>query len=86
MLTNGQLGGGIGDGFKIAGGYDFVGDGRKLSPPCNYDWSKIPDSTSVWPDSGEITPDDDPMDQQGHGTHVAGIVAGLSDRCVAASS
>ncbi|KAH6685433.1 subtilase [Plectosphaerella plurivora] len=61
QYTHPALGGGIGDGFKIAGGYDFVGDG-------------------LWPDSGEITPDDDPMDQQGHGTHVAGIVAGLSDR------
>lgn len=39
------LGGGIGPGYKVAGGYDFV-DG-----------------------------DDDPMDDLGHGTHVAGIVA-----------
>lgn len=39
------LGGGIGPGFKVLGGYDFVNK------------------------------DDDPMDDQGHGTHVAGIVS-----------
>lgn len=32
-----------------------------------------------WPDIGEKTPDDDPRDQQGHGTHVAGIIAGTSE-------
>ncbi|KAL5317596.1 hypothetical protein ACEPPN_014692 [Leptodophora sp. 'Broadleaf-Isolate-01'] len=32
-----------------------------------------------YPDSGEKTPDDDPKDQQGHGTHVAGIIAGKSE-------
>lgn len=40
-----SLGGGIGPGFKVIGGRDFVND------------------------------DDDPMDDAGHGTHVAGIVA-----------
>lgn len=40
------LGGGIGKGFKVIGGYDFVNR------------------------------DNDPMDDHGHGTHVAGIVAG----------
>ncbi|KAI9167906.1 serine endopeptidase [Paramyrothecium foliicola] len=55
------LGGGLGDGFKVSGGYDFVGNG-------------------VWPTPGEVkAPDEDPNDQQGHGTHVAGIVAGRSD-------
>ncbi len=39
------LGGGIGPGFKVLGGYDFVND------------------------------DPDPMDDNGHGTHVAGIIA-----------
>ncbi|KAH7316466.1 peptidase S8/S53 domain-containing protein [Stachybotrys elegans] len=53
------LGGGFGEGFKIAGGYDFVGDGR-------------------WP-SEPKTPDNDPRDQQGHGTHVAGIIVGKTD-------
>ncbi|KAI1456396.1 subtilisin-like protein [Annulohypoxylon moriforme] len=53
------LGGGIGPGFKIAGGYDFVGD--------NY-----------WP-SNPKTPDSDPLDLQGHGTHVAGIIAAKAD-------
>ncbi|CAH0023652.1 unnamed protein product [Clonostachys rhizophaga] len=55
------LGGGFGSGFKVAGGYDLVGDG-------------------TWPAAGEKEPDDDPLDQQGHGTHVAGIVAGKSDQ------
>lgn len=49
------LGGGFGTGFKIDGGYDFVGDGYQLGD--------------------EYSPDDDPQDCLGHGTHVAGIVA-----------
>ncbi|WDK19144.1 subtilase [Colletotrichum graminicola] len=52
------LGGGFGDGFKVAGGYDFVGD--QLWPAVGYDKE----------------PDADPVDMVGHGTHVAGIVAG----------
>jgi subtilisin family serine protease len=39
------LGGGLGAGFKVAGGYDFINQ------------------------------DADPMDDNGHGTHVAGIIA-----------
>lgn len=32
-----------------------------------------------WPDAGcDVDPDDDPLDQQGHGTHVAGIAVGQS--------
>jgi subtilisin family serine protease len=40
-----DLGGGIGKGLKVIGGYDFIND------------------------------DSDPMDDNGHGTHVAGIAA-----------
>lgn len=43
-----SLGGGFGEGFPVAGGYDFVND------------------------------DSDPMDDNGHGTHVAGIIGGNS--------
>lgn len=42
------LGGGIGPGFRVVGGYDFINN------------------------------DADPMDDQGHGTHVAGIVGASS--------
>jgi subtilisin family serine protease len=31
-----------------------------------------------WPDAPK-NPDNDPMDEIGHGTHVAGIVAGKND-------
>ncbi|KAK0383973.1 hypothetical protein NLU13_8062 [Sarocladium strictum] len=53
------LGGCFGQGCKIAGGYDLVGNGQ-------------------WPYEPKA-PDEDPMDQQGHGTHVAGIIAGKSE-------
>ncbi|KAH6685073.1 serine endopeptidase [Plectosphaerella plurivora] len=55
------LGGGFGPGFKVAGGYDFVGE----------DW--YPGGTA------KKEPKDDPMDQFGHGSHVAGIIAGKTE-------
>ncbi|KAK2017354.1 serine endopeptidase [Colletotrichum eremochloae] len=61
LYTHEALGGGFGEGFKVAGGYDFVGDGL------------------AWPMEGEVkNPDADPLDLLGHGTHVAGIIAGKS--------
>jgi subtilisin family serine protease len=47
---------------KVAGGYDFVGD--------NYD--DTADNSSAVP-----KPDPNPLDCEGHGTHVAGSAAGL---------
>lgn len=58
QYTHPALGGCLGTGCKVAGGYDLVGDG-------------------CWPDVGcDLEPDDDPLDDLGHGTHVAGIAAG----------
>ncbi|KAI9163832.1 Subtilisin NAT [Paramyrothecium foliicola] len=53
------LGSGYGEGFKVAGGWDFVGNGP-------------------WVAGTAKRPDADPIDEQYHGTHVAGIVAGDS--------
>lgn len=60
QYTHPALGGCLGSGCKVAGGYDLVGDG-------------------CWPDAGcDVEPDGDPLDQLGHGTHVAGIAVGQS--------
>ncbi|KAJ3522214.1 hypothetical protein NMY22_g11986 [Coprinellus aureogranulatus] len=53
------LGGGFGPGFKVAGGFDLVGD--------DYTGNNQP------------VPDPDPLDCEGHGTHVAGIVGANPD-------
>jgi subtilisin family serine protease len=53
------LGAGFGPGNKIAGGYDFIGDGE---------WPYAPKE-----------PDQDIMDNIGHGTHVTGIIAGSNE-------
>jgi subtilisin family serine protease/uncharacterized membrane protein len=45
---------------KVVGGYDFVGDSYNANDPAN----------------SEPMPDDDPMDCNGHGSHVAGTAAG----------
>jgi subtilisin family serine protease len=57
--THPALGGGLGIGFKVERGYNFVGDGAQVD---------------------ELSPNRNPFDCQGHGTHVAGIVAGASEK------
>ena len=54
-----DLGAGFGPVYRVAYGYDFVGDA--------FDGTNMP------------VPDDDPMDCNGHGTHVAGIVGANGD-------
>lgn len=48
---------------KVIGGYDFVGEVWPLGPNGL---------------AGVLAPDPDPIDRQGHGTHVADIIAGES--------
>ncbi|MCZ7634755.1 MAG: S8 family serine peptidase [Verrucomicrobia bacterium] len=48
---------------KVIGGYDFVGE----------IWPLGPDGLA-----GPLAPDPDPIDREGHGTHVADIIAGES--------
>jgi subtilisin family serine protease len=56
-----DLGGCFGPGCRVEYGYDFVGDAFNAD-----------DSSPSY--NPETTPDDDPDDCQGHGSHVAGIV------------
>ncbi|KAJ0383579.1 hypothetical protein COL922a_010196 [Colletotrichum nupharicola] len=63
----------FGEGAKLGGGF---GAGFKVAG--GYDFVGDGD----WPDSGEKEPDEDPLDILGHGTHVAGIVAGSSTNFV----
>jgi subtilisin family serine protease len=56
-----DLGGGFGPGYKVFTGYDFVGDAFNMD-------STLPSYNPV------TTPDENPDDCGGHGTHVAGIV------------
>ncbi len=58
-----DLGGGFGPGYKVAFGYDFVGDDFNADPTHpGYNPVPVPD------------PDPDDCAIAGHGTHVAGIV------------
>ena len=59
------------DGSKVAGGYDFVGDGWAGGPPIGAGGSPL---GSAWVFA---VGDDDPLDCNGHGSHVAGTAAGF---------
>ncbi|KAI9592992.1 peptidase S8/S53 domain-containing protein, partial [Syncephalis fuscata] len=64
--THPALGGCFGAGCKVAYGWDFVGDAYTGADYPAPGWKPVPDS--------------DPLDTcNGHGTHVAGLVAASSD-------
>lgn len=65
FYNHSALGGGFGPGFKVAGGWDLVGNG--------------------WVEGAAKRPDADPADEHGHGTHVAGILAGEAPSSSAAA-
>jgi len=56
-----DLGGGFGEGYRVAYGWDFVGDAFNADP-TSPSYNPVP------------LPDPDPDDCNGHGTHVAGII------------
>ncbi len=56
-----DLGGGFGQGYRVAYGWDFVGDAFNADP-TSPSYNPVP------------VPDPDPDDCHGHGTHVAGII------------
>lgn len=66
--THPALGGGIGPDYKIVGGYNFVGP---LAGASNN--NKLGTSNSRIDEYN-------PLDCQGHGTHVAGIIAAKNDK------
>uniref|UniRef100_A0A8H7NL32 Peptidase S8/S53 domain-containing protein n=1 Tax=Bionectria ochroleuca TaxID=29856 RepID=A0A8H7NL32_BIOOC len=56
--------------------HDALGGGFGASYKVSGGYDLVGDGN--WP-IGALAPDDDPMDKRGHGTHVAGIVAGKTD-------
>ena len=62
-----DLGGCFGNGCRVAYGYDLVGDAFNADPT-------VPPADPTYPYNPTLSPDPDPMDCAGHGSHVAGII------------